>query len=239
MNISTYNNIDNCLYDVVVIGGGLSGLIAARELCKSNLKVLLLEAQNRLGGRILQMPNSNSLHSKQNGSNGSSNKHQLGGEYLDKSHMLLCAELKRYKIPILKEKMKNCWTFPDVHTVRVGEYPCPNNLLECFNNCLQQIDIDASRMYALSGLNQTDLLGLDMSWLEYINMKLFPNDVKHNPNTNSNSNPDPSDCNSWDCLKEFFKAKVYCISKGEADRISALFILRHVHIHGGATKVFS
>ncbi|HEY7978531.1 MAG TPA: NAD(P)/FAD-dependent oxidoreductase [Rhizomicrobium sp.] len=37
-------------YDAIVIGGGVSGLIAAAYLAKSHKKVLLLEAEDRLGG---------------------------------------------------------------------------------------------------------------------------------------------------------------------------------------------
>ncbi len=38
--------------DVIVIGGGVSGLAAARELSRCRLRVVLLEARPRLGGRI-------------------------------------------------------------------------------------------------------------------------------------------------------------------------------------------
>src|ERR1041385_6194720 len=38
--------------DVIVIGAGASGLAASRELSTAGLKVLLLEARDRIGGRI-------------------------------------------------------------------------------------------------------------------------------------------------------------------------------------------
>ena len=39
--------------DVVVVGGGLSGLVAARRVAASGRSVLVLEARDRVGGRIL------------------------------------------------------------------------------------------------------------------------------------------------------------------------------------------
>ncbi|WP_116110549.1 MULTISPECIES: flavin monoamine oxidase family protein [Amycolatopsis] len=38
--------------DVAVIGGGIAGLVAARELSAKGLRVLVLEARDRLGGRV-------------------------------------------------------------------------------------------------------------------------------------------------------------------------------------------
>ena len=38
--------------DVLVIGGGVAGLAAARQLTHAGLRVALLEARDRLGGRI-------------------------------------------------------------------------------------------------------------------------------------------------------------------------------------------
>src|SRR5271169_5576850 len=39
-------------HDVVVVGAGMAGLTAARTLAEAGLKVLVVEAQDRIGGRI-------------------------------------------------------------------------------------------------------------------------------------------------------------------------------------------
>ena len=38
--------------DVIVVGGGIAGLITARELGRKGLRVTVLEARDRLGGRV-------------------------------------------------------------------------------------------------------------------------------------------------------------------------------------------
>lgn len=40
------------VYDVIVIGAGYAGLTATHELCKAGKNVLLLEARDRVGGRV-------------------------------------------------------------------------------------------------------------------------------------------------------------------------------------------
>ena len=39
--------------DVIIVGAGLSGMIAARRVLDAGLKPLVLEADDRVGGRIL------------------------------------------------------------------------------------------------------------------------------------------------------------------------------------------
>jgi len=48
------------IFDTVVIGGGAAGLTAGVELGKAGLSVLILEARERLGGRILTIRGSKS-----------------------------------------------------------------------------------------------------------------------------------------------------------------------------------
>ncbi len=40
------------VYDCIIVGAGLSGLIAARNLHRSGQNILLIEARDRLGGRM-------------------------------------------------------------------------------------------------------------------------------------------------------------------------------------------
>ncbi|HET9086749.1 MAG TPA: FAD-dependent oxidoreductase, partial [Acidobacteriaceae bacterium] len=40
-------------YEAIVVGAGMAGLTAARVLAQSGMRVLIVEARDRVGGRIL------------------------------------------------------------------------------------------------------------------------------------------------------------------------------------------
>jgi monoamine oxidase len=65
---------DNELYDVVIVGAGLSGLTAARRLAQASKKILVLEAQDRVGGRTWSQPI------------GDNDFMDVGGQWIGKGH---------------------------------------------------------------------------------------------------------------------------------------------------------
>ncbi|MDX2161308.1 MAG: NAD(P)/FAD-dependent oxidoreductase [bacterium] len=75
------------MYDVIIIGAGFAGLIAARELGSTGMRVLVLEARNRIGGRTWR--------SAQHGRD-----FEMGGAYVHWLQPHLWAELNRYGLRI-------------------------------------------------------------------------------------------------------------------------------------------
>ena len=75
-------------YDVIVAGAGFAGLIAARELQKSGLSTLVVEARNRLGGRTF----TSVLNDKPT---------DLGGTWIHWMQPYIWSEIKRYGIPLV------------------------------------------------------------------------------------------------------------------------------------------
>ena len=43
---------NNNKYDIIIIGGGITGLFLTYKLCETDLDILLVESTNKLGGRI-------------------------------------------------------------------------------------------------------------------------------------------------------------------------------------------
>lgn len=81
------------MYDVIIIGGGISGLIARRELSQRGMKVLLLEAKDRLGGRAWT-------------ADFDDEKIEFGGGYLYWSQPHVWSEINRYGLKIKERPNK-------------------------------------------------------------------------------------------------------------------------------------
>ncbi len=76
-------------YDAVVLGGGFAGVCAARELRHAGLRVLLLEARNRLGGRTFTARLGQELF-------------DLGGTWVHSTQPHVFAEINRYGLELVE-----------------------------------------------------------------------------------------------------------------------------------------
>ncbi|CEL00657.1 Putative Monoamine oxidase N [Aspergillus calidoustus] len=71
------------VWDVIVVGAGYTGLIAARDLVKAGKKTLLLEARDRIGGRTWSAEVDGTTY-------------EMGGTWVSHVHGRLFTEMQRY-----------------------------------------------------------------------------------------------------------------------------------------------
>ncbi|UJR14243.1 hypothetical protein I4U23_001234 [Adineta vaga] len=78
-------------YDVIIVGAGFAGLVAARELSLRQRKVLLIEAKDRIGGRTFTAKYDDC-------------KFEIGGTWIHWSHPHVWSEITRYGLSIIESK---------------------------------------------------------------------------------------------------------------------------------------
>ena len=76
-------------FDVVVIGGGFAGITAARDVRKSGLSCLVLEARNRIGGRTFSADFEGTAI-------------ELGGTWVHNTQPFVWSEMQRYGISVVE-----------------------------------------------------------------------------------------------------------------------------------------
>ncbi|CAK7236849.1 hypothetical protein SCUCBS95973_009749 [Sporothrix curviconia] len=161
------------LYDVVVIGGGYTGLTAIRDLAIAGYKVLLIEARDRIGGRSWS-------------SNIDNYPYEMGGTWIHWNQPFVWRELFRYDlstkidISIAKEGGLNSEAVAKYDKMSLADRfaevahdmtPLERNMFEAFLSitCGSQTWEEASffeflRWWALMNYSYTDFIALGLTY---------------------------------------------------------------------------
>ncbi len=146
--------------DVVVVGGGISGLVAARKIAAKGKSVLVLEARNRVGGRVLN-------HTLSNGS-----VIEAGGAFVGPTQDHLLALAKELKVDTFKEyaEGKNVYVSQHTGTLKYTGTVPPDPLILAdaailqarIDNMAKQVPVDAP--WTAKNAVEWDSMTVD-SWL--------------------------------------------------------------------------
>lgn len=127
--------------DVVVVGGGISGLVAARKVANAGRDVLLVEARHRVGGRVLNH------HLSGPGTHGATI--ESGGAFIGPTQTHIAALAKELGVPTFKEYNtgKSVYVSSTTHRMEYdGTVPPDPTILPDAANLLTQIDQYASEI---------------------------------------------------------------------------------------------
>lgn len=161
----TGDNDTPTVFDVAVIGGGFTGLATARNLQDGGKSVVLLEGNDRLGGRSYSRPSSFD----------SALTVELGGGSFNRSnHPRVSNEVERYKIethPVVDIKVFRNDVGVGHHETR---WPVPVEEARQANSSLSAALTDARRVDLQSGLEYQGLDDLDIPLADYLDGLKLP-----------------------------------------------------------------
>lgn len=149
------NNLDT-VYDVVVIGGGLSGVSAARDLRDRGHSVVLLEGSERLGGRTFSRPYAGLPDVSVD----------FGGTWVNTSMQpLIRNEIQRYGIALKDDLPPGCSAFHTGGSLR--SVPIPPEQLGDLDRALTHLRTASMRFTPGHPVTQADARDLDVSVDEF------------------------------------------------------------------------
>jgi monoamine oxidase len=152
-------------FDTIVIGGGFAGVTACRDLAEQGYSVLLLEARDRLGGRVFS----------ERGTIGDwEGVIEHGGQYVwSDKQVNVMAEIERYGLTVVHSMMPECYPTIDRGQYNSGPFPVPLEEIFDFERAAHQIISDAKRITLGVPLDRQNLADLDIPFTEYLdNLKV-------------------------------------------------------------------
>lgn len=161
------------MIDVAVVGGGLSGLITARDLLRKGIKVVVIEASDCLGGHIREIPASllSPLQTAPSSSQSKPHNHAVS-KYVSTRHQLLHAEVLRYKDKLrpisvdIRDKLHVKSEF--LAPMRWKEYFIQLQGHPEYKKAIDRMNTDAERLEVEEGLRQVSADYLDIAFDQYV-----------------------------------------------------------------------
>lgn len=169
--------------DTIVVGGGLAGLVIARELCAAGKTVTVVEARSRLGGRV--------YYDKFEGTGASI---EFGGGWVAPNYQpRVAAEIDRYGLEIVEgQPGVQSRTLSGNH-VLTGSFPVPPEDFVDLERAVWECLAASRRVEYGRPWEEQGLEDLDISWADFVRgLKLSPAVEEYLMNWTSASDPETS-----------------------------------------------
>lgn len=145
-------------YDVIVVGGGLAGLTASRDLTRAGHSVLLLEARDRLGGRTWYRPFA-----------GTDKRVELGGTWFGREAQQPIAEaIDRYGLGVVQSPLGSEYRSYVGGEARRGPLPVPADEAGDVRRAFEHIAETSRRIDFGRPLDQQGLEDLDVPFADLL-----------------------------------------------------------------------
>jgi monoamine oxidase len=144
--------------DVIVIGGGIAGLTAARDLRQAGVAVTLVEARDRLGGRTWYRPFTDTAQNVEMG----------GTWFAERWQPHIAAEIERYGLPVAQSPAGEAFRSSVGGQLLAGHAPVPlDEAMELERGLFHVIEA-ARRIDFGRPLDRQPLGDLDVSFADFL-----------------------------------------------------------------------
>lgn len=145
-------------YDVIVVGAGWSGVMAARDLRDAGMGVCILEARDRVGGKTWWRPFP-----------GTDQNVELGGTWIsERCHRRVAREIARYGVELAVSHGGSIDVQWHTHGLRSAKFPLSGADLYDLERVLYELIRDSHRLRPEVPRDRDDLADLDISIDDYL-----------------------------------------------------------------------